>query len=279
LLSDVLAPLYLSHRYQIAATAKLVGGLEYAYALRGDGQPAARPVDGERQREALMALLDALDPAELDLPDELIAVLLPRPTGYASSDDSFRSDTAPAFDALGVAATAADLVVGALLQPDRCARLVDAERRDASMLGFAELLDALIARVLDTSALPERRAEIRRVVREVVVAALIELAGDRDASATVRLRAETVLIELLALLDDRVRTKDAEGAQVAALGRRIRRWVERPWDGDAPRSAAPPPAGSPIGNPPGPAGCSRGAQLDGTTGRATGVRNPRSEVP
>ena len=37
-MEEALVPLYLHHRYQAEATSKVVGGLYYTYALRGDGQ-------------------------------------------------------------------------------------------------------------------------------------------------------------------------------------------------------------------------------------------------
>ena len=40
-IEEVLAPMYLLHRYQIEA-AKVVGGLEYNYAVKGDGQLAPK---------------------------------------------------------------------------------------------------------------------------------------------------------------------------------------------------------------------------------------------
>ena len=38
-LEDTLVPLYLLHRYQTEATVKEIGGLDYRYQLRGNGQP------------------------------------------------------------------------------------------------------------------------------------------------------------------------------------------------------------------------------------------------
>src|SRR5438552_5051728 len=37
-LEEVLVPIYLLHRYQVEAASKVLGGLSYTYALRGDGQ-------------------------------------------------------------------------------------------------------------------------------------------------------------------------------------------------------------------------------------------------
>src|SRR5271156_5107754 len=41
-LEDTLVPLYLLHRYQTEATIKEIGGLDYQYAPRGDGQPITK---------------------------------------------------------------------------------------------------------------------------------------------------------------------------------------------------------------------------------------------
>src|SRR5439155_5374808 len=40
-IEDVLAPLYMYHRYQVEATAKLIGGQDYTFSMRGkgDGNP------------------------------------------------------------------------------------------------------------------------------------------------------------------------------------------------------------------------------------------------
>jgi len=72
LLNEVLVPLYFHHRYQLEAASKVVGGLRYTYALRGDGQPPSKPVDGDAQRRALAAILDVLSPETLDLPEPVI---------------------------------------------------------------------------------------------------------------------------------------------------------------------------------------------------------------
>ena len=37
-MEDTLVPLYLLHRYQVIAASKVIGGLDYRYAVRGDGQ-------------------------------------------------------------------------------------------------------------------------------------------------------------------------------------------------------------------------------------------------
>ena len=46
-LGDVLVPIYFLHRYQIEAASKIIGGLNYNYALRGDGQLITEMIDSE----------------------------------------------------------------------------------------------------------------------------------------------------------------------------------------------------------------------------------------
>ncbi len=52
-LEKTLVPLYLLHRYQTEAAIKLIGGLDYRYNLRGDGQPDPQIVAPEPQNKAL----------------------------------------------------------------------------------------------------------------------------------------------------------------------------------------------------------------------------------
>src|SRR5205814_900519 len=68
-LEDVLAPLYMYHRYQVEATAKLVGGEDYTFSLRGKGDRDPQIIAPEEQKRALYAVLDTLKPENLALPE------------------------------------------------------------------------------------------------------------------------------------------------------------------------------------------------------------------
>jgi hypothetical protein len=61
-LRRVLVPIYLYHRYQIDAAAKLIAGVEFSYAKRGIDFRAIAPVDARQQQRALTALLATLEP-------------------------------------------------------------------------------------------------------------------------------------------------------------------------------------------------------------------------
>src|SRR6185436_14608617 len=175
-LQEVLAPIYLWHRYQVDAAVKAIGGLDYGYGLRGDGEPA-RFVDPALQRRALAALLSAAKPEALDLPEPLLKLLLPRPAGFDPNREMFHGQTGLVFDSLGAAATAADLVLAAVLQPERLGRVADFHRRDAQQPSLEEVLGAVTdAAFPSKSAANARLAEIARVVQRVTADRLVALA-------------------------------------------------------------------------------------------------------
>ncbi len=249
LMQEVLIPVYLHHRYQLDAAAKVIGGLEYSYAIRGDGQVSARFIDPARQHRALEVILSILEPETLDLPESLLQRLLPRPFGYEMHRELFRGRTGPAFDSLGVAATAADMVLDALLQPERAARLVDFHRRDPRQPGLAMILDLLIEKAFaGPDPLSPRHAALVRVVQERVVARLIALAAGITATHEVRAGLEASL----PVIADRLRTSPGESAidraHRALLGADIARHQTRQREEARPAPRAPDaPPGSPIG--------------------------------
>ncbi len=251
LLQEVLAPLYFHHRYQLEAASKVVGGLQYTYALRGDGQPPSKPVDGEAQRRALAAILDVLSPETLDLPDSIVDLLLPRPDEYQANEEMLTGLTAPTFDPLSAAATGSDMAVRLLLRPERTARLVDFHRRDPSLPGLEEVLKGMDDKLFGGAApKAERLAEVRRTEQWVLVRRLIDLSGNPQATPGVRSRVDAELRSLA----DRLGKKEGDGAEAANrafLAHEIERHLDRRETAEAGRRPEPPPAppGQPIGMP------------------------------
>ena len=249
-LPEVLAPLYFHHRYQLEAAAKSVGGLDYTYAVRGDGSPPARPVPAARQRAALAAVLATLDAAVLDLPEPVLGLLAPPSVDYPPHREMFGSRTAPAFDALGAAGTAAELTLSMLLPPERLARCVDFHRRDPSMPGCDEVLDAIVKRAFDgREPSAPRLREIRRVVQAAVVHRLIAAASLPAQTTAVRAALESSLRRLSADLARGARSGEpADQSLRALLAADIDRWLARPGGTVMPGAAPEIPPGPPIGS-------------------------------
>src|SRR5260370_38808827 len=91
------------HRYQVEAGAKFVGGMDYTFAVRGDGEVPTKIVAPAEQRLALAAVLATLKPAALALPEPLLQMIPPRPPEYERGGEQFKIQPSPAFDALAPA--------------------------------------------------------------------------------------------------------------------------------------------------------------------------------
>ncbi|HUK90573.1 MAG TPA: zinc-dependent metalloprotease [Blastocatellia bacterium] len=260
MLEAKLVPLYLHHRYQLAAAVKSVGGLYYTYAVKTASGPnpavAQEIVPAVRQREALAAVLDTIKPEELAIPSRILELIPPRAFGYTGRHtELFATRTDPAFDPIGVATIAADMAVSALLEPHRAARLIDYHARNRDNPGFAEVVHGLIA---STWSGPEQadpyHAEIARAVQSLVVTRLMDLAGNPQASHEVRETAEGALDDLaaaLALGISKFDSKEKPDQHFVVTLEEIKRFSARP-DSTRPQSAPlPPPPGDPIGLRPG----------------------------
>ncbi len=246
----MLATVYFHHRFQLQAAAKVVGGMEYNYALRGDGQATSEIVDGDRQRQALQAILGILTPERLDLPESVLRLLAPRPFEHERNREMFASATEPVFDALGAAATVAQQVVQVLLEPERLGRLIDFRRRDPALPGAQEVLDAMLARAFQPPADGEspRHAEIRRVVRRVIADRWLGLAGDPETAPAIRAHVELALRQVRQLLPEDGDLAQTSAHDLALAGDLDRFFTRSQAAAPAVHIPASLPPGSPIGD-------------------------------
>ncbi len=143
MLEDVLVPIYLFHRYQVEAVAKQVGGLNYSYALKGDGQIITRPLTKQEQLKALNAVVDCMEPKLLALPESIIKLIPPRPAGYGYTKELFNRRTGLAFDPLAAAESAADFPLSFLFNPARLNRMVQYQAENDG-LGIDEMIKTLM---------------------------------------------------------------------------------------------------------------------------------------
>jgi hypothetical protein len=195
-LEDVLVPLYLLHRYQVEAASKLVGGMDYTFALRGDGQAPTQIVAPAEQRRALAAVLATLKPEALALPEPLLKMIPPRPPDYERGREHFKIHTSPAFDALAPAEAAAQHTLQFLFNPERAARLVEFHARNAENPGLQEVLDAVAAATWKTPHEEGFKGQIANAVDMVVLYDLMALAANDHASDEVRAIARHKLHDL-----------------------------------------------------------------------------------
>ncbi len=245
-LQDVLVPVYLIHRYQTQAAAKVLGGEYYTYAVRGgSGRPTA-PVPAQQQRAALDALLKTIDPATLTLPANIVALIPPPPVGYARTREDFRNRTGPTFDPVGAADSAANITLPLIFNRERMARLAQQHAVDGSMPGAWDTIDRVLKATWYAPALSGAQGSVQRAIAPVALYYLMQLVRDTAAPADVRAVAWNRLHELRRTLANA--TGNPEWAALCAYAAgRIERFEREPKEVTLPAPLEAPP-GQPIGS-------------------------------
>ncbi len=244
-LQDTLVPLYLLHRYQTEAAIKEIGGLDYHYQVRGDGQAGPSIVAPADQQHALRSVLETLSPDTLTLPEALLGQLPPRPPDLPRSVESFPAHTGVTFDPIASAEAAADLTLAVLLDPGRASRLVEYNLRDARQFSLQSVEEALSEAVAVRPAGHVLSAEVERAVETRTVEALLSLATNAAASAQARAITRTHLEAFYTKRE--IPTDTDEAAHRAALAARIGMWEHSP-ETFTPSKPVEAPPGMPIGD-------------------------------
>jgi hypothetical protein len=212
MLEDVLVPVYLFHRYQAEAATKVVGGMYYTYALRGDGQPVTRPVTKAEQLKALNALIDCLDPKFLRIPDNIVKLIPPRPAGYGFTRELFKKRTGLAFDALSPAETAADFPLSFLFHTERLNRMIQYEAQQEG-LGVAEMINTLINKTWKTARSSGMEKLIQLQTEQLILTYLLAVSIDDNASFQTKAVTQKALNELKVYIQAQQKnSKDADYA-------------------------------------------------------------------
>ena len=212
-LEETLVPLYLLHRYQTEAAAKEIGGLQYEYNLRGDGQPNPVIVPAVYQQHALNSVLQTLSPEILTLPESLLSILPPQPPGFPRTQESFSAHTGLTFDPVAAAESAADLTLTLLFDPARASRLVQYHAREPQVPGLDAVIEATFKAVAKRPTAAGLGAVVSRAVETRAVEALLTLASNPEASSEARAAARTYAVHLKAKLKDM--SGDAPGTESA----------------------------------------------------------------
>jgi hypothetical protein len=178
MLEEALAPIYFMHRYQTEAAVKIIGGLNYTYALRGDGQEVTSFVSPELQEEAMEAVFITLDPSRLALNENLIELIPPKPIGYARGRESMPSKTGAVFDPVAIASSASEMSLNLLLQAEKANRLVDFHYRENSQPGLETLLNKLIRFCMNLDPQSGLEREIAHVIIQNSIHQMMLLAED-----------------------------------------------------------------------------------------------------
>ena len=246
-IEDVLVPIYLLHRYQIEGASKVVGGLNFSYALRGDGQFITKFVEPDFQMAALDGLINTLQPEALTLREELLKLIPPRAAGRGRTRESFNSRTSVTFDGVSLAETAANLTSRVLFHPARATRLVEYHARDNNQPGLEKVLNKIIDGSINRTAPKGLEGEVKRNVDFIVLDHLMNLAINKEASPAVN----SITMESVSLLNEQLKRSrgktSRDKAHLNMLQKKINIFLDEPNKFDPIKVPSAPP-GSPIGS-------------------------------
>ncbi len=176
MLEDAFVPLYFLHRYQTEAVAKLIGGMDYNYAVKGDGQLIVEYGAADLQRNALEALLSTLSPQTLTIPADKLALFPPRAMGYPRTRESFDSKVGVAFDPVSAASSASDMTLNLLFHPERASRLVLQKSQNDRLPGLKEVIERVSDYVFSKEKTNGLAGEVKRSIQFNLIQHLIGLA-------------------------------------------------------------------------------------------------------
>ncbi len=240
-LEFVLLPLYMHHRFQLRSAAESLGGADYRYALKGDGQTPFTIVPGEEQRDALETILSTLTPDFLALPERIVRMIPPPAFRYEDGED-FPGRTELIFDPLGAAEAAASFSVGEILHPQRLARIVVFGSM-GDYPDLEEVSDRLIQATWDAPVpRDEYHQRVQHIVQRVVVDQMMRQATLAGNPAEVR----AILSDRLDRLADRIEGIAQPTPHAKLVAADIRRWESR-IENTVPGPTLQMPAGDPIG--------------------------------
>ena len=241
-LERLLVPLYLGHRYQVEAVSKLIGGIQYNYAVKGgSNEMKTKIVNPLVQEAAIRVLLETLNPDFLALPESLISLIPPIPIGYQRDREHFKIRTGITFDPITIAELSASNTLRFMLNTARVNRILEQHARDPNRPSVSQYIDAIANPLAKFS---RENSNLKKVIAEVIeaqfVTQLILLARDASAHHQVNGIARQRLLEYR---KDAAGTNNGHSMAILSL---IDQFLSDPTTFVVPESL-PLPDGSPIG--------------------------------
>jgi hypothetical protein len=142
-IEDILVPIYMLHRYQIEATAKAIGGLDYLYFVKDNNNQEVKFIDKDLQKKSLKSLLNVLSPENLVLPNHLIKILTPRSFRNPRTRENFISKTGVTFDYINASSSVINHTMTFLLNPERINRINQQNMFNEDILTLDEYLKTI----------------------------------------------------------------------------------------------------------------------------------------
>jgi hypothetical protein len=240
-LEETFAPIYLLHRYQLDAVAKLIGGVSYEYELKGDYSRAkgVNVVAGAQQKAALAAMLDTLHSDFLSIPARLTQLITPKVYGESRNRESFKGRTGHTFDPISAAESAAGYSLSLLLKAERLNRVAQQKERLQDTPDVAYLLTTLFKHSIKRKSVKEY-SQLSQRVNYLVLDQVVKAMHQENLAPEVRGEFELQLMDLHKWLKNNKRNAHNE-----VMVRQLEQyWRLGNWDSQFTLKSLPP--GSPI---------------------------------
>ena len=196
-LEDLFVPMYLLHRYQVEAVVKMIGGVDYNYAVKGPILSSVIVVSPTQQRNALLEYLNTLNPKALKIPSHFNKLIHPRSFSNPRTRENFLSQTGVTFDYLGIATSLSDALIGMLLHPERANRLVMQFGFDKNQLSLKETLNILVNNHFKKTLRDTHENQLNEIVKGSILKHLMQLGQNSLASNITK----AIIYEQLETLD------------------------------------------------------------------------------
>jgi hypothetical protein len=210
MLEEALVPIYFFHRYQAEAASKVIGGLNYRYALRGDGQPVTETISAAQQMKALDALMNTVTPSSLALTESLIRIIPPRPNGYQRSREVIRTRTDLTFDPIAAAESASDMVFSLILNPARATRLVQQHSINPQQPSLESVVDKMVSSTFKSAEKQGYEQQLQITANHSLLNNLMKLALNSNASPQARAVASLKIDQLRVWLTGKITATTTE---------------------------------------------------------------------
>ena len=195
-LEQLLTPIYLFHRYQAEAVSKLIAGVDYRYAIKGENNVENKIVSGIRQKQALTGLMQTLHADQLAVPENILVLLLPPLDGSFRNREHFKHRTGLNFDALSAAQTAAQLTLELILNPQRANRLIEQHARNETIPDLSSVFDIIIKNTWEKKWNNKYYTAVQNSINAIVINELMRLAANKQSSFQVKAITTDKLISL-----------------------------------------------------------------------------------
>lgn len=195
-LEDTLVPVYNFHRYQVEAAAKVIAGVNYSYAIKGEDEIAQVVVSTEQQQAAIDALLATMTPEFLTLSNDIINLIPPKAYGYYRTRESFSSNTSLSFDPVTAAQASAKHTLSLMLAPARLARLNQQHMLDSTIPSVQNLITEIIFSTIKQDSKTGLNAAVQQRINQQVLDSVLALFHNEKLAAEVRSQVYANLLDL-----------------------------------------------------------------------------------